>query len=48
MFYWSFVNKHFLLKMNDGQKMTQTENEYTGTHMNKNAILWFNNLINII
>ena len=44
MFSWIFAKKHFLLKMSDIQKMTQTENEYT--HMKKNAILWFNNLIN--
>ena len=44
MFSWVFAKKHFLLKMSDRQKMTQTENEYT--HMNKNAIVWFNNLIN--
>ena len=43
MFSWIFANKHFLLKMSDQQKMAQTENEYI--HMNKNAILWFNNLI---
>ena len=44
MFSWIFVNKHFLLKMSDRQKMTQNENEYT--HMKKNAIFWFDNLIN--